>query len=334
MTQANPGELPSDREIRLTRVYDAPRETIWKLWTEPQHLAKWWGPLGFGTTTREMAVQPGGRWRFVMHGPDGHDYENLITYLEVREPSLLVYKHGGDVECEPVNFQVRVTFEPEEGDAGRTRVTMHSTFPSAAARDFVLREYGALEGGRQTLGRLAEHLAAVGADSASDSQPFTISRVYPVTPAQMWDIWTQREHLAQWFGPKGCTIAKCSLDLRPGGTFHYCMQFPGGQEMWGRWEFLEIVRPERLTFLVSFSDESGEVKSNAMHAGWPLRMHSTVTFAPHAGIGRGTLVTVVWRAYQATAAEQRIFDAGHDSMRQGWGGTFEMLAEYLAKQAC
>ncbi len=111
------------------------------------------------------------------------------------------------------------------------------------------------------------------------------------------------------------------------------MQFPGGVELWGRWEFLEIVRPEPLAFPVSFSDELGEVRSNAMHAGWPLRMHSIVTFAPHAGVGRGTLVRVLWRAHQATPVEQRIFDAGHDSMRQGWGRTFDMLAEYLAKQA-
>jgi len=149
--------LVGEREIRGTRVFDAPRELVWKVWTEPEHIGRWWGPNGFTTTTHKMEVKAGGVWRFVMHGPDGRDYQNKITFIEVVKPERLVYKHGGgDRDLEPVNFRVTVTFA-EEG--GKTRLEMRSVFPSAKARDFVVKNYGAVEGMHQTLARLEEYLA-------------------------------------------------------------------------------------------------------------------------------------------------------------------------------
>lgn len=152
--------LVGDREIVAVRIFDAPRNLVWKVWTEPEHIAKWWGPKGFTTTTYSMDVRPGGVWRFVMHGPD-RDYQNKITYIEVVKPERLVYKHGGtgdneDREVEPVNFQVTVIFA-EQG--GKTRVDMRMVFPSANARDYVIKTYGAVEGMNQTLARLEEYLA-------------------------------------------------------------------------------------------------------------------------------------------------------------------------------
>jgi len=146
--------LVGDREIAAVRVFDAPRDLVWKVWTEPEHIAKWWGPKGFTTTTHKMEVKPGGVWRFVMHGPD-RDYQNKVTYLEVVKPERLVYKHGGEKEIEPVNFQVTVTFA-EQG--GKTRLDMRMVFPSANARDYVIKTYGAMEGLNETLARLEEYL--------------------------------------------------------------------------------------------------------------------------------------------------------------------------------
>ncbi len=147
--------LVGDREIVAVRIFDAPRDLVWKVWTEPEHIAEWWGPKGFTTTTYSMDVRPGGVWRFVMHGPD-RDYQNKITYIEVVKPERLVYKHGGEKEVEPVNFQVTVIFA-EQG--GKTRVDMRMVFPSANARDYVIKTYGAVEGMNQTLARLEEYLA-------------------------------------------------------------------------------------------------------------------------------------------------------------------------------
>jgi uncharacterized protein YndB with AHSA1/START domain len=144
----------ADREIVITRLFDAPRELVFQVWTDPKHVDHWWGPNGFTTTTYERDVRPGGVWRFNMRGPDGVDYPNKIVYLEVKTPELLVYDHGNGSE-EPL-FHVTVTFE-EEGDM--TKLTMRSLFPTAAARNYVVEHVRAIEGGNQTLNRFGEYLA-------------------------------------------------------------------------------------------------------------------------------------------------------------------------------
>ena len=150
-------ELDQDpREIVTTRVFDAPRELVWTAWTDPKHLAQWWGPNGFTTTTSEHDFRDGGIWRFVMHGPDGRDYQNRITFDEIVKPERIVYRHGGGDDVEPVQFQTTVTFEELDR---RTRLTMRALFPSAAERDRVIKVYGADKGAIQTLSRLAEYLA-------------------------------------------------------------------------------------------------------------------------------------------------------------------------------
>ena len=143
--------------IVVTRIVDAPRELVWKAWTEPKHIVQWWGPNGFTNTTHAMEVKPGGVWRFIMHGPDGTDWPNKIVYREVIRPERLVYDHSGEGANDPHRFQVTVTFADQ---GGNTVVTMASRFPSVAARDAVLK-FGAVEGGAQTLDRLADYLPTI-----------------------------------------------------------------------------------------------------------------------------------------------------------------------------
>lgn len=320
--------LPSDKEIVITRDFDAPRRLVWQAWTELEHIARWWGPEGFTTTTHSRELKPGGVWRYVMHGPDGRDYHNIITFLEIVAPERLSYKHGGEKDTEPINFQSTVTFE----DLGnnKTRLTMRSVFPSKTARDFVINQYNAVEGGKQHLGRLAGHLQTMASSGSAGSPPFVISRVFPVALDRMWTAWTEREQLMQWFGPEGVTIPQCTLDLRPGGLFHYCMRGQDGKDMWAKWTFRDIASPDRLEFLVSFADDKANTTRAFFDANWPLDMKSVMTFAHHAGLGHGTVVRIEWTAFNATEGEQKCFDAGHESMRQGWSGTLDRLAKFLA----
>src|SRR5882672_685957 len=123
----------SDREITATRLFDAPRDLVFAMYTEQKHIEQWWGPRGFTTTTAEMKVVPSGTWRFTMHGPDGRDYKNRIVYLEVDRPNRLVYKHDPEKGTEPVNFEVTITFVEK---SGKTEVNVRMVFPSAAARDY------------------------------------------------------------------------------------------------------------------------------------------------------------------------------------------------------
>lgn len=147
----------SDREMILTRVLDAPRELVWKVWTEPEHVAQWWGPNGFSTTIEEMDVRPGGTWKHTMHGPDGMNYPNKSVFKEVVIPERIVFTHGGGREdgSAGATFESTWTFEAL-GD--KTRITLRAVFPTVEDRDRVIREFGALEGGKQTLTRLAEYL--------------------------------------------------------------------------------------------------------------------------------------------------------------------------------
>jgi len=146
----------ADREIVIARKFDAPRELVFKMFTEPQHVAHWWGPNGFTNTISEMDVTPGGVWRFTMHSPDGVDYPNKIVYIDVVRPSKLVYAHGADIENDPSQFYVTITFDEQDG---KTLVTMRSMFDSVEECDRV-KAFGAVELGKQTLNRLAEYLAA------------------------------------------------------------------------------------------------------------------------------------------------------------------------------
>jgi uncharacterized protein YndB with AHSA1/START domain len=144
------------RSIIGTRVFDAPRDLVFAAFADPNHLAQWWGPVGFTTTTQSFDFRPGGVWRFVMHGPDGRDYENRVTYDEIVAPERIAYHHGGGDDVEPVQFNTTVTFEDLGGS--RTRLIWHGQFPSAAERARVIKQYGADKGLVETLSRLADHL--------------------------------------------------------------------------------------------------------------------------------------------------------------------------------
>jgi uncharacterized protein YndB with AHSA1/START domain len=151
-------DLDSDpRSIIGRREFDAPRDLVFAAFTDPKHLAQWWGPNGFTTTTHSFDFRPGGVWRFVMHGPDGRDYQNRITFDEIVPPERIVYRHGGGDDAEPVHFKQTVVFEDI---GGRTRVTCRSDFPSAAARDHVIKEHRADTGLEQHMARLGEYVSA------------------------------------------------------------------------------------------------------------------------------------------------------------------------------
>lgn len=147
-----------DREIVISRSYRAPRELVFRAWTDPEQIGLWWGPTGFTITTHSREVRPGGLWEFTMHGPDGVDYPNRVHWLEVVPPERLRYQHVGEHDLEEVLFETLVTFE-EEADG--TRLTMLAVLPTAEERERVIREHNAIEGGKQTLARLAEHLASL-----------------------------------------------------------------------------------------------------------------------------------------------------------------------------
>ncbi|WP_432561412.1 SRPBCC family protein [Kineococcus sp. SYSU DK003] len=144
----------TDREITITRVIDAPPERVFEAFTQVRHLSRWWGPEGFTTTTRSFEFRVGGEWEFVMHGPDGTDYPEWITWTEITPPVSISLRHG-EFRDDPNAFESVFAFT---ADGRGTLLRMRTVFPTAQARDEAVEKYHAIEGGRQTLDHLAAHV--------------------------------------------------------------------------------------------------------------------------------------------------------------------------------
>ena len=164
------------------------------------------------------------------------------------------------------------------------------------------------------------------ADTERLGRPFMLTRRFAAPRPLVFAAFTEARHLQRWMGPAGFEMTTCSLDLRPGGVFHYGLRGGNGQTMWGKWTFRDIVAPERLVVVVQFSDEAGGVTRHPLSATWPLATLSTTTLADDGG---GTLLTLHWQALDASAAEEQTFDSSHAGMAQGWGGTMQQLDAYL-----
>jgi uncharacterized protein YndB with AHSA1/START domain len=144
----------ADREIVISRRIDAPREAVFDAFTEVRHLSRWWGPEGFTTTTESFDFRVGGEWIFVMHGPDGTDYTEWISWTEIDPPARIVLRHGA-FRDDPETFTSVLTFDSE---AGGTRLEMRTVFPTRALRDEAVEKYHAVEAGGQTLNNLAAYV--------------------------------------------------------------------------------------------------------------------------------------------------------------------------------
>jgi uncharacterized protein YndB with AHSA1/START domain len=143
----------TSRSVIATRVLDATRERVWKAYTDPEQLSKWWGSPGATIETHEIDVSPGGIWRATLHGPHG-DYEQKMTYLAVQEPQLLAYLYGDPGEPGHAFTMVELA---DEG--GKTTVTVTLNFASAEERRRMLEEYGAQHGLEAALDQLANYVS-------------------------------------------------------------------------------------------------------------------------------------------------------------------------------
>ena len=169
--------------------------------------------------------------------------------------------------------------------------------------------------------------------SKTDSTPpetadFVISRVFDAPRDLVFAAFTDAERMKHWWGPKGFTVVKSEMDLRPGGIYHYCLRAPDGSAMWGKFVYREISAPARIVLINSFSDEQGGTTHHPMMITWPLEMLSVFTFED-AGGGK-TRFTVTWSPHNSSEEERATFAAGHASMKGGWSGTMDQLAAYLA----
>ena len=315
--------LPTDKPIIITtRVINAPRDLVYKVLTDPNHIAEFWGPNGFTNTIKSMDVKPGGQWLFTMHGPDGTDYPNRIIYRTVEPPRLLTFDHdnGGDGE-----FDHKFIGEIELWDeAGKTRIELRVIENSMQARDAIAGY--AVEGGRQNLDRLAAHLDVL---QAAPRDAFIISRSFPVSKERLYQACTNKDELLGWFSPAGAKTIKVEMDFRPGGTFFYGNQMPDGSVIYGKALYVEIVPNERVVYYNCFADEHGNIISHPMVPTWPKQLHTTFLFTAEGE--NNSHFTVIWNYDGTDLTQKATFTGAIAGMRGGWTGTLDGLTNYLKK---
>jgi len=311
----------SSNELKITRIYDAPVQLVWDAWTDPEQVAKWWGPRGFTLTTHSKDLRPGGHWHYTMHGPDGTDYPSRTHYFEVEKCAKLVYDHGGYDDRPPL-FRVTVLFSTENG---KTRMDMTMTLPTPEAAEET-RKFIKKAGGDATWDRLAEYLEKV----SSGKEKFVINRSFDAPLDLMFDVWTDPHHLSQWLPPTGFKMEFIRADIRPGGSTFYVMEGDRGK-MYGRAEYLKIEKPDLIVYTQQFCDLKENITRHPMSPTWPETMLTTVKLTAE-GPDR-TRVTITWEPYGATTpGELETFIQARGGMTQGWTGSFDKLEEHVAKQ--
>jgi uncharacterized protein YndB with AHSA1/START domain len=145
----------SEREIVISRVINGPRRLVFEAFTDPKHLAQWWGPDGFTTTTRSFDFREGGVWDFIMHGPDGTDFPSRIQWREIVPPERIAFVHG-EMQDDPGAFEQTVSLVERDG---ATEVTLRTVFKTKEQRDGLVERYNVVEAGGQTLAHLAAYVA-------------------------------------------------------------------------------------------------------------------------------------------------------------------------------
>lgn len=298
-------------DITISRIIDAPRERVFDAWTNPASLDQWWGPQGFTTTTEKIDIRPGGAWQYVMRGPDGTDYPNYIVFDEIVRPERVTYSHG-ETEGRPDDFQTTVTFEDESD--GRTRLTLRSVFKSAAMREQAM-QFGAVQGGYQTIDKLGEFVA-------EDRRTMFITRVFDAPLEKVWRAWTEPALIRQWWGPEHFTSPVAEVDFRVGGKYLFAMRDPDGNDYWSTGEYVEIVPMERIVYTDSFADAAGNVVSPqqfGLGADFPETQAITLTFED---LGGRTLLRI------SSAGMPR--DDFFEMARSGMSTSLDKLAKLLS----
>ena len=278
----------ASRTLSTSRVFNVSPEALWAAWADPARLRQWWGPKGFTNSFEIFEFREGGDWRFVMHGPDGRDYPNHSSFVEIRPFSRIVIDHVAQPK-----FRLTATFEDL---GGKTRLHFNQEFDTFET--FAAVRHYAEPSNEQNLARLEEHLPRW----TELSREATFTRVLDAPLDRVWRAWTDADEIEKWWGPSGFDNPVCDFDARVGGKIHIVMRGPDGAQYPVRGEVLVVEPNAKLVFTNHAVDEAGNVEIDGL---------TTVLFSHKNG---KTRVTVATRA-SATSAQRRHNIAG---MEMGW----------------
>ncbi len=338
MARSEAVAAPAGADFVIRRVFDAPRALVFKAWTDPKHMAQWWGPHGCTVPVCELDARPGGAWRLVNRGPDGDDFPVKGVFREVVENERIVmtidHSEMPDSWHDWLNpgrdrskgkptaaALITVTFE-ERG--GKTTVTVRQRFESPEFRDGLVK-MGLGEGWTQSLERLADELArastgkgwtgrAVTLTLPSDRQT-VLTRVFDAPRELVFKANIDPKLIPRWWGPRYLTTTVDKLDARPGGSWRFLQRGPDGKQFDFHGEFREVVPPERLVYTFELEAMPGTVRGI-----------TTVTFEDLGGKTKFTHRSV----FDTVDERDWLVDAG---MEVGSAESYERLDEVLAATA-
>jgi len=269
--------------VRFSRTFDAPADAVWRAFTDPSLLARWWGPWGYGNPECRMDVRPGGMWDILHRTGGGQLVRFHGQYIAVEPPRRLVQTMRWE-DSTPSTEALELVEED-----GRTTVRAVARYDSLAVRDAVLQG-GMMEGANQAYDRLADLLA--GGDPAADAPDREIvhARTLRAPRERVFAAWTDPDALPRWWGPAGFSCATEAMDLRPGGEWRFAMTGPDGAAWPNRIRWEEIAAPHRIVFR---TDEGRDDD--------PMAFRSTVTLADRGDGTTGLAVRIRFDTPEACA---------------------------------
>jgi uncharacterized protein YndB with AHSA1/START domain len=264
-----------ERTIVMTRVFDAPREVVYKAWTDPTQMAQWFPPKDFTAPVCELDPRPGGVFRIVMKGPPGEpfnggEFPGKGVFREVVPNERLVFTFEGEGAGDaPPPILMTVIFEAQ---GNKTKLTVHQTAETVADYDALLK-MGAQEGLSQSFEKLDELLArkaSGGTTAGVAGRVLTLSRVFDAPRELVWKAYTDPKHIVKWSFANDWESPFAETDVRPGGAFRIGMRPADHSEEGFAFEgtYREVIKPERLVQAISdgrvmtttFEDQNGKTK--------------------------------------------------------------------------
>jgi len=256
----------------ITRIFDAPRELVWKAWTEPKLVMRWWGPYGFTAPVAKIDLRVGGKILFAMRSPDGKDYWSTGVYREIEKPERIVStdsfsdekgnivpaSHYGMTGDWPEELIVTVTFEEQKGT---TKFTLrHEGIPPGEMMD------EARAGWSGSFDKLAEVLEEEkpGAPKTRliaepGKQEAVVVRIFDAPRERVFKAYTDPQDMTRWWSPGKYTVVVDTMDVRPGGIWRILNRDAEGNQFWFHGVYHEVSSPSRLVYTFEFEGMPGHV---------------------------------------------------------------------------
>jgi len=307
-------------ELVIARTFDAPRERVWKAWTDPEQAKRWWGPKGFTAPFIKIDFRVGGKYLFCMRSPEGKDYWSTGVYREIVPPEKFV---ATDSFADPKGKVVPASYYGMDADfplellwtvtledlGGKTKMTLrHSGFPAGPART------GAEQGWGESFEKLAASLTeSSGSEFVVDRRKLKLvmSRIFDAPRRRVFQAYTDPKLVPKWWGPRNQTTKVDVMDVRKGGKWRYVSRDTDGTEFAFRGECKEVAPPERLVSTFEWEGTPGHI------------IDEVATFED---LGNKTRLTIVSQFASIEDLEGMLASGMESGARETW----ERLAELLA----